>query len=85
MGGNEALHRLAAAVLLAFPGVPSIYYGDEIGLSDLPQLGSRGCMVWDEGRWNRGLLDFYRTLIGLRRSFSGLAARRLPDAGRGAG
>ncbi|HSN75165.1 MAG TPA: alpha-amylase family glycosyl hydrolase, partial [Anaerolineae bacterium] len=67
VGGNEALHRLAAAVLLAFPGVPSIYYGDEIGLNDLPRLGSRGCMEWDEGRWNRGLLDFYRTLIGLRR------------------
>jgi alpha-glucosidase len=67
VGGNEALHRLAAAVLLTFPGAPSIYYGDEIGLSDLPQLGSRGCMVWDERRWNRGLLDFYRTLISLRR------------------
>ena len=67
VGGNEALHRLAAAVLLTFPGVPSVYYGDEIGLSDLPQLGSRGCMVWDEGRWNHSLLDFYRTLIGLRR------------------
>ncbi len=67
VGGNEALHRLAAAVLLTFPGVPSIYYGDEIGLSDLPQLGSRGCMVWDERRWNRGLLDFYRMLISLRR------------------
>ncbi len=72
VGGNEALHRLAAAVLLTFPGVPSIYYGDEIGLSDLPQLGSRGCMVWDERRWNRGLLDFYRTLISLRRSSAAL-------------
>ena len=54
-------------MLLTFPGVPSIYYGDEIGLSDLPQLGSRGCMVWDEGHWNRGMLEFYRALIGLRR------------------
>jgi alpha-glucosidase len=72
VGGNEALHRLAAAVLLTFPGVPSIYYGDEIGLSDLPQLGSRGCMVWDERRWNHRLLDFYRTLISLRRSSAAL-------------
>ena len=72
VGGNEALHRLAAAVLLTFPGVPSIYYGDEIGLSDLPQLGARGCMVWDEQRWNHNLLDFYRTLISLRRSSAAL-------------
>jgi alpha-glucosidase len=72
VGGNEALHRLAAAVLLTFPAVPSIYYGDEIGLSDLPKLGSRGCMVWDEQRWNHGLLGFYRTLISLRRSSAAL-------------
>jgi alpha-glucosidase len=70
--GNEALHRLAAAVLLTFPGVPSIYYGDELGLSDQAELGSRGCMVWEERRWNHGLLDFYRSLISLRRRSTAL-------------
>lgn len=64
---NEILARLAAIVQFTFPGVPGIYYGDEIGMSDVLSLGSRGCMVWDEKRWNHGLLAFYRSLIQLRK------------------
>lgn len=70
--GNDALHRLALTVLLTFPGIPGLYYGDEIGLEDVPGLGSRGCMIWDESRWNRSLWDFHRELIGLRRTSTAL-------------
>ena len=65
--GNDALHRLAAIVQFTFPGIPCLYYGDEIGLMDVPGLASRGCMVWDEASWDHDLLDFYRELIRLRR------------------
>jgi alpha-glucosidase len=65
--GNDALHRLAAAVLFTFPGVPCLYYGDEIGMEDVPGLGSRGCMVWDEALRNRSLWSYHRQLIQLRR------------------
>jgi alpha-glucosidase len=67
VGGNDALHRLAVALLLTFPGVPGLYYGDEIGLTDLPHVQQRGCMVWDEARWNKPLRDYHRQLIHLRR------------------
>ncbi len=70
--GNDALHRLAAAVLLTFPGVPGLYYGDEIGMEDVPLLGARGCMIWDERRWNRPLRDYLRDLIHLRRRSAAL-------------
>lgn len=65
--GNEALQRLAVTLLMTFPGVPGFLYGDEVGLTDVPVLGSRGCMPWDESRWDQSLLAFYRDLIGLRR------------------
>ncbi len=70
VNGNDALHRLAAIVLLTYPGVPDLYYGDEIGMLDLPHLGPRGCMVWEEERWDHSLLEFHRRLIGLRRKSS---------------
>ena len=69
LNGNEALHQLAATLLMTFPGVPGIYYGDEIGMTDLPQVGSRACMVWDERKWNHKLLTIYRSLIELRRTY----------------
>jgi len=42
VGGSDALHRLAAVVQLTYPGIPGLYYGDEIGMKDVPRLGSRG-------------------------------------------
>ncbi len=63
---NDALVRLAAIVQFTFPGVPCIYYGDEIGMVDDADLGSRGCMVWQEESWDQDLFEFYRELIRLR-------------------
>ena len=64
---NDALHRLAAIVQFTFPGAPCVYYGDEIGMVDDPNLRQRGCMIWDESRWDHDLLAFYKKLIKLRR------------------
>lgn len=66
-GGNDALHRLATLILLTFPGVPSLYYGDEIGMEDDPSLEARGCMIWDDSRWDHDLLGFHKRLIALRK------------------
>ncbi len=67
LGGNPRLHRLAIALQFTYPGVPGVYYGDEIGLADHPQLASRGCMPWDPSAWDQSLLAFYRALIKLRK------------------
>lgn len=72
VGGNDALHRLALIVLFTFPGVPGLYYGDEIGMADDPVLHSRGCMPWDRDQWDHELLDFHKRLIGLRKASAAL-------------
>ena len=64
---NDNLLRLALIVQFTFPGVPSVYYGDEIGLVNDPHLAQRGCMNWDEGAWDHDLFAFYQRLIALRR------------------
>jgi alpha-glucosidase len=65
---NDALHRLAVTILLTYPGVPGLYYGDEIGMLDQPGLRSRACIEWDSERWDHDLRNFFKDLIHLRRS-----------------
>jgi glycosidase len=65
-GGDERRMKLAALFQLTYPGVPCIYYGDEVGLSGGQDPDCRKCMVWDEQEQNGELLHFYRTLISLR-------------------
>jgi alpha-glucosidase len=67
-GENDALFKLAAMVQFTFPGVPCIYYGDEIGMTDDVHLGPRACMIWDADRWHHDLLAFFKQLIKLRRA-----------------
>jgi glycosidase len=65
--------RLAALCQFTLPGPPIIYYGTEVGLSQLKEVGrleeSRLPMLWREAQ-DRGLLDFYKDLIALRRGAS---------------
>lgn len=55
-GGDETSYRLAAATLLTLPGIPFVYYGEEVGMRGMPVSGSdpasdwplRGPMSWDD-------------------------------------
>lgn len=51
--GDEARYKLAAASYLLQPGIPFIYYGEEIGLAGVAGLPGdgpiRGPMSWDTG------------------------------------
>jgi alpha-glucosidase len=69
-GRDRALVGLG--ILLTFPGIPSIYYGDEVGMEGANGEDARRPMPWDEGRWDRGALDASRGLIALRRAHPAL-------------
>jgi alpha-glucosidase len=73
LGGDEDLIRLAVMIQFTFPGVPCIYYGDEIGLVDEPGFSQRNCFPWEEEKWNTDLLAFYQRLISLRKENDVLA------------
>jgi alpha-glucosidase len=67
VGGDVAALAAAAHALFAYPGVPSIYYGDEIGLEGGEDPDNRRAFPWDEGRWDAALRETYRALARLRR------------------
>jgi len=62
--GDKARLRLAVGLLMTYPGVPSVYYGDEVGLVG----DTRACMPWEPTVWDADLRAYYHTLIQLRRN-----------------
>jgi alpha-glucosidase len=71
LNGDAAHIRLAVALLLTYPGVPSIYYGDEIGLQG-DGKHNRETMPWDTSRWDLDLRAYHQTLIELRKTSTAL-------------
>ena len=70
-GGDRATIELATLLLLTFPGAPSIYYGDEVGLPGGTDPDSRRGFPLEEN-WDREILDFHRQLIALRHRYAAL-------------
>lgn len=58
------LTKLAALVLFAFPGSPTVYYGDEAGLEGFEDPMNRGTYPWNAP--DRELLAWFRSLGRLR-------------------
>jgi cyclomaltodextrinase len=58
--------KLAFFCQFSFPGVPGIYYGDEIGLSGGKDPDCRRAFPWDEGQWEHSLRDWVKQLISIR-------------------
>ena len=63
--------KLGTLLLLTFPGAPSIYYGDEVGLAGAIDPDSRRGFP-AEADWDQDLLNFHRQLIALRHAHPAL-------------
>ena len=73
MARSDDNARLGFGLLLAMPGSPCLFYGDEIGLTADDNEQARRPMPWDRSEWDESLLGWYRELIRFRRSSRALA------------
>lgn len=62
--------KMASLIQYTLPGVPSVYYGDEIGMQGMKDPFNRSCMEWDNA--NEELLRWYRRLGQIRRGTKAL-------------
>lgn len=60
-----ALLKLAVLIQMTLPGVPCIYYGDEVGLEGYEDPFNRRCYPW--GNEDKELLSWYRLLGNFRK------------------
>lgn len=70
VNGDLTSVRLASLLLFTYPGAPSLYYGDEIGLEGgAPDADARRPFPWHKRElWNMDLHAHYRRLIDLRKA-----------------
>lgn len=74
VNGDMDSHLSAIALLLTYPGVPSIYAGDEIGLEGSWGEEGRRTINWeDRSSWDHFLLQEIQKLVRIRRESDALA------------
>ena len=64
-GGDRERYQLAVLFQMTFPGMPSVFYGDEQGIEGILEEEYRHPMKWKE---RDALFSFFKTAISLRRS-----------------
>jgi alpha-glucosidase len=73
VGRDNARHIVGATMLLTYPGVPSIFAGDEIGLEGEWGEDSRRTIDWEHTKkWDQDLLAEFRKLIAVRKNSDAL-------------
>jgi cyclomaltodextrinase len=74
VGGDKASVELATLLLMTYPGAPSIYYGDEIGLpgTNFDPDTRRGMPWGDRASWDMQALAYHKQLIAMRHAHPAL-------------
>jgi alpha-glucosidase len=79
---DTAQRRLAVIAQFTLPGVPFLYYGEEIGMNGGHDPDCRRPMIWDEKHWDRETLEFYKRIIEIRQTHPALRRGKLTTLGQ---
>jgi len=67
--GDKKAHASAMTMMLTYPGVPSIFAGDEIGIEGSWGEDARRTINWDDrSGWDFEFMDEVKKLVSLRRT-----------------
>ncbi|SEA35481.1 alpha-glucosidase [Oribacterium sp. KHPX15] len=66
-GVNVALYRLAAMMQMTWPGAPTLYYGDEAGMTGWTEPDSRRPYPW--GHEDFELIEYHHYLAGVHKRY----------------
>lgn len=62
---NKAVMREAVVIQMTWPGAPTIYYGDEAGVTGFTDPDNRRTYPW--GREDKELIDFHKKMIAIHK------------------
>lgn len=65
--GDSRRFHAAAAILFFYPGIPCVYYGDEIGMEGGDDPDCRRCFDWERENWDMQTRCFIRQLVELKK------------------
>lgn len=73
VGDDSKLHLAGMGLLLTYPGVPSIFAGDEVGVKGAWGEDARRTMDWSENSWDKEFFIEVQKLVKIRRKSPALA------------
>ena len=74
VGDDKNRHLLGLGLLLTYPGVPSLFMGDELGLKGAWGEDARRTINWDRSTWDDEFFTEVKKLVSLRRKSDALAS-----------
>jgi alpha-glucosidase len=73
VGRDHARHIAGMGLLLTYPGVPSIFAGDEIGVEGAWGEDARRTIDWSQSTWDHELFKEIKKVVNVRRNSHALS------------
>ncbi|MEM1427392.1 MAG: alpha-amylase family glycosyl hydrolase, partial [Cyanobacteria bacterium P01_H01_bin.130] len=72
VNGDGASVELSTLLMMTFPGAPTVYYGNEVGLEGGLDPDCRRGFPQDSSLWDQVTLDYHKALVAIRHRYPAL-------------